>query len=93
LKRFALRYLPKKIIYRKKRGLSIPLNQWLRGPLRDWATERLSGDRLEWVGIQPNAPVKLLQEHCAREADHARVLWTLLVLAEWVDWVKEQRTV
>jgi asparagine synthase (glutamine-hydrolysing) len=90
LKRFALRYLPKKIIYRKKRGLSIPLNQWLRGPLRDWATERLSGDRLEWVGIQPNASVKLLQEHCAREADHARVLWTLLVLAEWVDWVKEQ---
>jgi asparagine synthase (glutamine-hydrolysing) len=93
LKRFALRYLPKKIIYRKKRGLSIPLNQWLRGPLRGWATERLSGDQLEWVGVQPNASVKLLQEHCAREADHARVLWTLLVLAEWVDFVKEQRTV
>jgi len=90
LKRFALRYLPKRIIYRKKRGLSIPLNQWLRGPLRDWAMERLSGDRLEWVGVQPNTSVKLLQEHCAREADHARVLWTLLVLAEWVDWVKEQ---
>lgn len=90
LKRFALRYLPKPIIYRKKRGLSIPLNQWLRGPLRDWAMERLSGDRLEWVGVQPNTSVKLLQEHCAREADHARVLWTLLVLAEWVDWVKEQ---
>ncbi len=90
LKRFALRYLPKRIVCRKKRGLSIPLNQWLRGPLRDWARERLSGDRLESVGVQPNAAVSLLQEHCTREADHARALWTLLVLAEWVDWVKEQ---
>jgi asparagine synthase (glutamine-hydrolysing) len=93
LKRFALRYLPKRIVCRKKRGLSVPLNQWLRGPLRDWATERLSGDRLESVGVQPNAAVRLLQEHCTREADHARALWTLLVLAEWVDWVKEQETV
>jgi asparagine synthase (glutamine-hydrolysing) len=93
LKRFALRYLPKRIIYRKKRGLSIPLSHWLRGPLQDWATDRLSGDRLEWVGVQPNAAVKLLQEHCTREADHARALWTLLVLAEWVDWVKERGTV
>ncbi len=89
LKRFALRYLPKRIIYRKKRGLSIPFGQWLRGPLRDWATERLSGDRLEWAGVQPSAARKLLQEHFAREADHARALWTLLVLAEWLDWVRE----
>ncbi len=93
LKRFALRYLPKKIVLRKKRGLSIPLNQGLRGPLRDWATERLSGDRLEWAGVQPKASIELLEEHCAREADHARALWTLLVLAEWVDFVKEQKTV
>jgi asparagine synthase (glutamine-hydrolysing) len=93
LKRFALRYLPKKIIYRKKRGLSVPLSHWLRGPLRGWATERLSSDRLEWVGIQPNSAIKLLQEHCAREADHARALWTLLVLAEWVAWVNEKETI
>jgi asparagine synthase (glutamine-hydrolysing) len=93
LKRFALRYLPKRIIYRKKRGLSVPLGHWLRGPLREWATERLSGDRLEWLGIEPNTPVKLLEEHVAREADHARALWTLLVLAEWVDWVRERGTV
>jgi asparagine synthase (glutamine-hydrolysing) len=90
LKRFALRYLPKRIVYRKKRGLSIPLSQWFRGPLRDWAMERLSGGRLEWAGVEPTAGAELLQEHCAREADHARVLWTLLVLDEWVDWIKEQ---
>jgi asparagine synthase (glutamine-hydrolysing) len=93
LKRFALRYLPKRVIYRKKRGLSIPLGQWLRGPLRDWATERLSSDRLEWVGVQPTAAVELMQEHCSRESDHARALWTLLVLAEWVAWIKEQEKV
>jgi len=91
LKRFALRYLPKKIIQRKKRGLSIPLSHWLRGPLREWATERLSGGRLSDLGVRSSTIVKLLQEHFAREADHARALWTLLVLAEWVDWVKEEK--
>jgi hypothetical protein len=29
----------------------------------------------------------LFTEHCSRQADHARALWTLLVLSEWLDWV------
>jgi hypothetical protein len=29
----------------------------------------------------------LFSEHCQRKADHARALWTLLVLSEWLDWV------
>ena len=37
LKRYALRYLPRGIVQRRKRGLSVPLSRWLRGPLREWA--------------------------------------------------------
>ena len=40
LKRYAERYLPKSIVYRRKRGLSVPVGRWLRGPLRDWAAGR-----------------------------------------------------
>jgi asparagine synthase (glutamine-hydrolysing) len=86
LKRYALRYLPKSIVYRRKRGLSVPIGQWLRDPLREWATTTLSNDRLGQLGIRTPAVMELLSEHCLRQADHARALWTLIVLSEWLNW-------
>jgi asparagine synthase (glutamine-hydrolysing) len=87
LKDYALRYLPEDIVYRRKRGLSVPIGRWLRGPLNDWASAMLASGRLERVGIQTSAALDLFAEHCQRRADHARALWTLLVLSEWLDWV------
>jgi asparagine synthase (glutamine-hydrolysing) len=86
LKRYAQAYLPDKIIHRRKRGLSIPLASWLRGPLKDWAHEKLKADRLEQAGILPQAARNLLEQHCMRQVDHARVVWALLVLDEWLVW-------
>lgn len=88
LKRYALHYLPRSIVHRRKRGLSVPLASWLRGPLRDWARARLASHALEDAGISSHAAVGLLAEHCARRRDHARAIWTLLVLSEWLDWVR-----
>jgi asparagine synthase (glutamine-hydrolysing) len=87
LKRYALRYLPENIVNRRKRGLSLPIGRWLHGPLHDWAQEALGSGRLEEVGIHTSAALELLAEHCQRTADHARALWALLVLSEWLDWV------
>jgi asparagine synthase (glutamine-hydrolysing) len=87
LKRYAERYLPKRIVHRKKRGLSVPLSGWLRGPLRDWAESRLGDARLERAGIDPDAALAILGEHAARRADHARALWTVIVLDEWMRWL------
>ena len=87
LKRYARRYLPTNIVNRRKRGLSVPISSWLRGPLKEWATATLENARLEQVGIHTSAAMELLSEHCQRKADHARALWTLLVLGEWLDWV------
>jgi asparagine synthase (glutamine-hydrolysing) len=86
LKRYARRYLPGRIVNRRKRGLSVPIGRWLRGPLREWALATLEGGRLERVGIQTSAAMDLFSEHCRYEADHARALWTLLVLGEWLEW-------
>jgi len=91
LKRFALRYLPREIVHRRKRGLSVPLGRWLRGPLRDWALAALENPRLQSAGVRTPAARELFTEHCERKADHARALWTLLALSEWLDWVAEQR--
>lgn len=86
LKRYALRYLPKTIVHRRKRGLSVPLSRWLRGPLRDWAEAALSNEQLGCVGVQNSVALELLSEHCRREADHGRIIWTLITLSEWLDW-------
>lgn len=86
LKRYASRYLPRWVVHRRKRGLSVPLASWLRGPLRGWAEERLTSGRLDAAGIDERAAGALLGEHLRRERDHARALWTLVVLAEWLDW-------
>lgn len=86
LKSYASRYLPRWVVHRRKRGLSVPLASWLRGPLRGWAAERLTAGRLDAAGIDEKAAGVLLGEHLRRERDHARALWTLVVLAEWLDW-------
>jgi asparagine synthase (glutamine-hydrolysing) len=87
LKSYASLYLPRWVVHRRKRGLSVPLASWLRGPLRRWAEERLTAGRLGAVGVDEAAALALLGEHLRRERDHARALWTLVVLAEWLDWV------
>jgi asparagine synthase (glutamine-hydrolysing) len=86
LKRYALRYLPRDIVHRKKRGLSVPLSIWLRGPLYEWAESRLSCPGIDAVGIDRRAAVCLLEEHRDRKVDHARTIWTLVVLGEWLLW-------
>jgi asparagine synthase (glutamine-hydrolysing) len=73
-------------VHRRKRGLSVPLGRWLRGPLRDWAEAALNNEQLGCVGIRNAAALELLSEHCRREADHGRTLWTLITLSEWLDW-------
>jgi asparagine synthase (glutamine-hydrolysing) len=92
LKRYALKYLPGDIVHRRKRGLSVPLSAWLRGPLASWAHDRLSSPRLASVGVIPREACGLFDEHRARRADHARALWTLIVLSEWLEWVDRRVT-
>lgn len=86
LKRYAARYLPRAVVNRRKRGLSVPLGAWLRGPLRGWARACLARDVLQEIGVDNVAALRLLATHCARERDHARAIWTLIVLSEWLEW-------
>ncbi|NII11105.1 asparagine synthase (glutamine-hydrolyzing) [Oleiagrimonas sp. C23AA] len=89
LKRYARRYLPRKVVHRRKRGLSVPLTAWLRGPLHEWARSGLASPLLAGVGIDTATASSLLADHVAGAADHARAIWTLLVLREWLEWLSE----
>ncbi len=91
LKRYALRYLPKLVVHRKKRGLSVPFSTWLRGPLYEWSKSMLDAEWLAPTGVDNRAALELLDEHCLRRADHARTLWTLIVLSVWARWASQPR--
>jgi len=91
LKRYARRYLDPSLIDRRKRGLSVPLASWLRGPLHDWTRALLASPRLGDVGIDSRAALAILDEHVARKADRARAVWTIVVLAVWLEWLAGMR--
>jgi len=92
LKRYALRYLPRSVVHRRKRGLSVPLSSWLRGPLYEWARGQLASDALQTAGIPVETALELLEEHRTRRRDHARALWTLIVISEWLQWAQSSAT-
>lgn len=91
LKDYAQRYLPRSVVTRRKRGLSVPLAQWLRGPLYNWARSRLASRALAGAGIVTEAAQELMTEHCLRSNDHSRAIWTLIVLSEWLEWLARTR--
>ena len=84
LKQVAARYLPRWVVRRRKRGLSVPIAGWLNGGLRREADRLLERDRLEAGGMLSPEPVaRLLAEHRAGRANHARALWPLIVFERW----------
>jgi asparagine synthase (glutamine-hydrolysing) len=93
LKRYALNYVPKSVVTRRKRGLSVPLASWLRGPLREWAQAHLASGDLAAVGINTREALALFAEHQARVSDHSRAIWTLIVLSEWLQWLSSEKAV
>lgn len=87
LKQCARKYLRGSVVNRRKRGLSVPLSAWLRGSLHAWAKSKLDSPELARAGIRIDAALDLLSEHRQRREDHARAIWTLVVLSEWLEWL------
>jgi asparagine synthase (glutamine-hydrolysing) len=85
LREVARPILPRFILRRGKRGLSVPLYRWLNGPLAAAADRLLAPGRLATAGlVNPARVASLLAAHRAGRADHGRALWTLLVVQHWL---------
>jgi asparagine synthase (glutamine-hydrolysing) len=81
LKRLLCRYLPAELVYRSKKGFSVPVGQWLRGPLRVWATELLHDDSaMSQLPLERSRILELFDLHLAGKRDAASLLWTVLML-------------
>jgi asparagine synthase (glutamine-hydrolysing) len=76
--------LPKAILARRKQGFSIPLNSWLRGPLRDMMHTYLAERALQEVGLFDHRTVgRLLKEHDQGRRNHETKIWALLTFMIW----------
>jgi asparagine synthase (glutamine-hydrolysing) len=83
--RSALRgWVPDEVLDAPKRGLRLPLGDWLRGELRGFAREVLLGDRALGRGFFDTAYVReLLDRHADGVQDHSQGIWTLLMYELW----------
>ena len=84
LRTLLARHIPKEMIDRPKMGFSIPLAQWLRGPLRDWAEDLLSEAELKKCGLLDPTPVrKAWAEHLSGRVNRSAPLWSVLMFQAW----------
>lgn len=86
LREVLYRHVPREMIERPKKGFSVPLGQWLRGPLRDWAEALLSEQRLAHEGyFVPRSVRRVWIEQLQGKRDHARKLWSILMFQAWLE--------
>lgn len=86
LRQILYKHVPKTLIERPKMGFAIPLDAWLRGPLRDWAEALLDPKRLREQGLLRPDPIrKTWQAHLSGRQNLQHQLWDILMLQAWWD--------
>lgn len=86
LRQVLYKHVPRELIERPKAGFAIPIGQWLRGPLRNWAEALLDEQRLRREGfLQPGPIRQRWAEHLAGKRDHTPSLWSVLMFQAWLD--------
>ncbi|MGC1684387.1 MAG: asparagine synthase (glutamine-hydrolyzing) [Candidatus Acidiferrales bacterium] len=84
LRRILDRHVPRNLVERPKMGFGVPIAQWLRGPLRDWAETLLSEREMRQEGFLNPKPVRALwAAHLTGRFDWSDRLWTVLSFQAW----------
>ena len=85
LRQVLYQYVPRELLDRPKKGFSLPIEEWLRGPLRDWAEELLGESRLRGEGyFQPAIVRKVWKDHLSGQRDLRHQVWALLMFQSWL---------
>ncbi|KPV49348.1 hypothetical protein SE17_33165, partial [Kouleothrix aurantiaca] len=80
------RYVPRQLIDRPKMGFAVPLDEWLRGPLRAWGEALLDARRLRDEGFFHAAPIRAAwDEHQSGRRNNGFYLWDVLMFQAWLE--------
>lgn len=86
LRKLLARYLPSTAFNGPKQGFTVPLDAWMRGPLRDWAEDLLAPRSLARSGLLRVETIRRSwSDHLSGRRNHQRALWTILMLQGWLD--------
>lgn len=94
LRQVLYRHVPRAMIDRPKKGFSVPIAAWLRGPLKEWAADLLDAKRLEAEGfLNPVMISTAWNEHISGRVDRHNDLWSVLMFQQWLRRSADQRLV
>jgi len=84
LRQLVYRRVPKAIVDRPKMGFSVPIDRWLRGPLRDWAADLTSPDALRRDGLFEPAPIAdAWRDLVDGRRQTGAALWAVVMFQAW----------
>jgi asparagine synthase (glutamine-hydrolysing) len=84
LRQIAYKYVPKALLERPKMGFGVPIDQWLRGPLKEWAGDLLSSSAMNGAGLLDRTPIaEKWAEHQAGARNWQYFLWNVLMFEAW----------
>ncbi len=85
LRELLSQYLPPALFERPKMGFGVPLGDWLRGELREWAEDFLDESRLRADGYFNTEPIiAAWRAHLSGQADYSYRVWTILMFQQWL---------
>jgi asparagine synthase (glutamine-hydrolysing) len=86
LRQILYKYVPKELIERPKQGFGMPVGDWLREPLRDWAEALLNEERLRKEGFFNPEPIRQKWlEHLSGQRNWEHSLWIILMFQLWLE--------
>jgi len=86
LRNLLSRYVPTEMFDRPKKGFAVPVGEWIKSPLRDWAENLLDRSKMNQQGILNTEYIhSIWEQHKSNQVDHRFFMWKVLMFQAWLE--------